>query len=146
MTELTVRRSIPSDAKALSSLVDRIGDLLTSRYGRKDLSQLLEDSILAMTVLSGPEPVAIACFSYPAQSVYYSYRQLLLTFFAPEAQHSNEAARLILRTVFESQPGIDIIMTPIAQTSPLESSLVPFFLEDPDFARCSRERSERAHV
>jgi hypothetical protein len=139
MTELTIRRSIPSDAKALSGLVERIGDLLTSRYGRKDLPQLLEESVLAMTVLSGNDPVAVACFSYPSQTIYYSYRQLLLTFFAPEAQHSNEAARLILRTVFESQAGIDVILTPISQTSPLESSLVPFFLEDPDYARCSRE-------
>jgi hypothetical protein len=120
-------------------LVDRIEDLLMSRYGRKDLSQLLEDSILSMTVLCGSEPVGIACFSYPLPTVYYSYRQLLLTFYAADTQHSNEAAHLTFWMVFESQAGIDFILTPIAETSPLESVLVPFFVEDPPWAKCLRQ-------
>ncbi|OHT01337.1 hypothetical protein TRFO_07565 [Tritrichomonas foetus] len=139
MSELTIRRSAPTDAKALSALVERIGEILVSRYNRKDLSQLLEDSILSFTVLSENQPVAVACFVYPDQELYYSYRQLKLSFYAAETQHTNEAARLILRTVFESQPCIDTIITAVAQTSPLESALVPFFIDEGDYSKCSRE-------
>lgn len=139
MSELTIRRSASTDARDLSSLIERIGDILDSRYHRKDLPQILEDSILSFTVLSDNQPVAVACFSYPKQEVYYSYRQLNLAFYAAEAQHTNEAARLILRTVFESQPCIDTIITAVAQTSPLESALVPFFVEDGEYMKCSRE-------
>lgn len=139
MSELTIRRSASTDARSLSSLVERLSEMLVPRYSRKDLSQLLEDSILSFTVLSEGQPVAIACFSYPKQEVYYSYRQLSLAFYAAETQHTNEAARLILRTVFESQPCIDTIITKVASSSPLESALVPFFVDDGDYMKCARD-------
>lgn len=139
MAELTIRKSLPTDAKALNNLVERIGEMLISRYGRKDLSQILEDNTLSLTVLNDNQPVAIASFSYPPQAIYYSYRKQMLTFYAAETQYANEAARLILRTVFESQPCIDSIMTSITEVSPLESSLVPFFIEEGKYANCSRE-------
>ena len=139
MSELAIRRSLAADAKSLAPLVDRVSDMLVSRYGRKDLAQLLEDSILSLTVLNDDHPVAIACFSYPPSDVNYSYRQLLLTFYAAETEHTNEAARFILRSVYESQPTIDTILTKITSTAPLESALAPFFTEDGEYAKCPRD-------
>ena len=139
MTELTIRRSAPTDAKGLADLIERIGDMLQSRYGRKDLSQLLEDSVLCFTVLAENQPIAVACFSYPSPEIYYSFRQLQLTFYAAETQHTNEAARLIFRTLFESQPGIDTVLTKITQEAPIESSLTPFFTDDGEYSKCTRE-------
>ncbi|KAH0793708.1 cilia- and flagella-associated protein [Histomonas meleagridis] len=140
MSGLSVRRSLTSDAKVLSGLIDRVGEILMSRYGRKDLPQILESSVLSLTVLYNDIPVAIANFSYPPQNVQHSYRKLMLIFYASETQHTNEAARLILRTAFESQPRIDTILTKHSPTTLLESALIPFFTEDKEYFICSREK------
>ena len=139
MAEFSIRRSVASDAKAMAPLIDRVSDMLISRYERKDLSQLLEDSILSLTVLSEDKPIAVACFSYPPVEVTDAYRKLMLTFYAAETEHTNEAARLILRTLYESQPCIDAVITKITSTAPLESALSPFFTEDGGYAKCPRE-------
>jgi len=139
MSELTVRRSITSDAHYFVDLIERIDKLLISRYGRTDLSVLLEESCLSLTVLFEGDPVAIGCFSYPSQETFYSYRKLKLSFFAAESQHQNEAARILLRSVFESQPSIDSVLTVITETSPLETPLVPFFSKEGVYTLCSRE-------
>ncbi|EAY10324.1 UBA/TS-N domain containing protein [Trichomonas vaginalis G3] len=142
MEDLIVRRAITSDAVALQPLVDRIGDLLVSRYGVKDIAELIESSCLTLTAVTQGEeetPVAMAMFSYPPQSTFYSYKKLKLTCFLAETQYASDSARLILRSLFESQPTCDMVETEINVEAPLETPLVPFFIQEGPKLVCRRD-------
>lgn len=142
MEDLIVRRAITSDAVALQPLVDRIGDLLVSRYGVKDIAELIESSCLTLTAVTQGEeqtPVAMAMFKFPPQSTFYSYKKLKLSCFLAETQYASDAARLILRSLFESQPTCDMVETDINVEAPLETSLVPFFIQEGPKLVCRRD-------
>ena len=142
MEDIVVRRAITSDAVAMQPLVDRIGDLLESRYHTKDISDLIESSCLTLTAyIQGPEetPVAMAMFSFPPQSAFYSYKKLKIKCFLAETQYGSDAARLILRYLFESQPTCDMVETDSAEEAPLETPLVPFFVQEGAKLVCRRD-------
>lgn len=143
MEDLVVRRSITTDAVALKQLVERINDMLISRYQTNDIAELIESSVLSLTAVVGnsenAEPVAIACFKLPDISSPQDHKKLKLCFYCGESQYSADAVRLIFKNLFENQSTCDMIETDASDEAPLETPLAPFFALEDGRHICRRE-------